>query len=80
MVFSKHGKNDGIAVYIPKETILMEMAAKIKLSQHFFFWPSLGTFQQNLVCMHAPSFIDLDQAPIKILLAKIAFTCNERVE
>jgi hypothetical protein len=29
--------NDGIAVYVPKETILMEMAAKIKLSQNFFF-------------------------------------------
>jgi hypothetical protein len=25
----KHGKNDGIAVYVPKETILKEMAAKI---------------------------------------------------
>jgi hypothetical protein len=24
-----HGKNDGIAVYVPKETILKEMAAKI---------------------------------------------------
>jgi hypothetical protein len=33
----KHRKNDGIAVYISKETILKEMAAKIKLSQHFFF-------------------------------------------
>jgi transposase len=30
-------KNGGIAVYVPKETILNEMAAKIKLSQHFFF-------------------------------------------
>jgi hypothetical protein len=30
-------KNDGIAVYIPKETILKEMVAKIKLNQHFFF-------------------------------------------
>jgi hypothetical protein len=36
-VFLKHGKNDGITVYIPKETILKEMAAKIKLSQHCFF-------------------------------------------
>jgi hypothetical protein len=26
-----------ITVYIPKETILKEMPAKIKLSQHFFF-------------------------------------------
>jgi hypothetical protein len=26
-------KNDGIAVYVPNETILKEMAAKIKLSQ-----------------------------------------------
>jgi hypothetical protein len=38
MVLLKHGKNDGIAVYIPKETLLKEMAAKIKLSQHFFFF------------------------------------------
>jgi hypothetical protein len=37
MVLLQHGKTDGIAVYIPKDTILREMAAKIKLSQHFFF-------------------------------------------
>jgi hypothetical protein len=32
MVLSKHGKNDGIAVrvYVPKETTLSEMAAKIE--------------------------------------------------
>jgi hypothetical protein len=35
-VLLKRGKNDGIAVYVPKETILKEMAAKIKLSLHFF--------------------------------------------
>jgi hypothetical protein len=35
-VLLKRGKNDGIAVYVPKETILKEMATKIKLSQHFF--------------------------------------------
>jgi hypothetical protein len=35
-VLLKHGKNDGIAVYVPKETILKEMAAKNKLNQHFF--------------------------------------------
>jgi hypothetical protein len=29
-VFSKCGKNDGIAVYVPKETVLKEMAAKIE--------------------------------------------------
>jgi hypothetical protein len=33
---SKCGKNDGIAVYVPKENILKEMAAKIKLNQNFF--------------------------------------------
>jgi hypothetical protein len=33
----KGGKKDGIAVYVPKESIL-EMAAKTKLSQHFFFY------------------------------------------
>jgi hypothetical protein len=36
-VLLKRGKNDGIAVYVPKETILKEMAAKIELSQRFFF-------------------------------------------
>jgi hypothetical protein len=36
MVLLKHGKNDGIAVCIPSETILKAMAAKMKLSQHFF--------------------------------------------
>jgi hypothetical protein len=35
-VHLKHGENDGITVYIPKKTILKEMAAKIKLSQYFF--------------------------------------------
>jgi hypothetical protein len=29
-VLLKHRKNDGIAVYVPKETILKEMAAKIE--------------------------------------------------
>jgi hypothetical protein len=36
-VLLKCGKNDGIAVYIPKATLFKEMAAKTKLSQHFFF-------------------------------------------
>jgi hypothetical protein len=36
-VLLKRGENDGITVYIPEETILKEMAAKIRLSQHFFF-------------------------------------------
>jgi hypothetical protein len=30
MVLLKRGKKDGITVYIPKETILKEMAAKIE--------------------------------------------------
>jgi hypothetical protein len=30
MVLLKRRKNDGIAVYIPKETILKEMAAKVE--------------------------------------------------
>jgi hypothetical protein len=34
-VLLKCGKNDVIAVYVPNETILKEMAAKI--GQHFFF-------------------------------------------
>jgi hypothetical protein len=29
-VLLKHGKSDWIAVYVPKETILKEMAAKIE--------------------------------------------------
>jgi hypothetical protein len=36
MVLLKCGKKDGITVYVPKEPILKDMAAKIKLSQHFF--------------------------------------------
>jgi hypothetical protein len=37
-VLLKRGKRkNGIAVYVPKETILKQMAAKIKLGQHFFF-------------------------------------------
>jgi hypothetical protein len=35
MVLLKGGKNNGIAVYVHKESILKEMVAKIKLSQHF---------------------------------------------
>jgi hypothetical protein len=30
MVLLKHGKNDGITIYVPKETVLKEMAAKIE--------------------------------------------------
>jgi hypothetical protein len=30
MELLKHGKTDGITVYIPKETILKDMAAKIE--------------------------------------------------
>jgi hypothetical protein len=30
MVLLKRGKNDGITVYVPKQTILTEMAAKIE--------------------------------------------------
>jgi hypothetical protein len=46
MVLLKHGKNDGIAVHVPKETILKEMAAKIEqVKPAFLFLPSSGTFQ-----------------------------------
>jgi hypothetical protein len=37
IMLSKRGKNNWITGYIPRETILKEMAAKIKLSQCFFF-------------------------------------------
>jgi hypothetical protein len=30
MVILKHGKQDGIAVYVPKGTILKDIAAKIE--------------------------------------------------
>jgi hypothetical protein len=30
MVLLRHGKNNGIAVYVPKKTIFKEMAAKIE--------------------------------------------------
>jgi hypothetical protein len=36
-VLLKRGENNGIAVYVPGETILKEITAKIKLSQNFFF-------------------------------------------
>jgi hypothetical protein len=36
-VLLKRENNNGITVYVPNETILKEMAAKIKLSQHIFF-------------------------------------------
>jgi hypothetical protein len=39
----KREENDGIAVYVLKETILKEIAAKIKLRQHFFYGHSPGT-------------------------------------
>jgi hypothetical protein len=35
-VLLKREKND-VIIYIPKETILKEVVAKIKLSQHLFF-------------------------------------------
>jgi hypothetical protein len=31
------GKNDGITVYVSKDTSLKEVATKIKLNQHFYF-------------------------------------------
>jgi hypothetical protein len=46
-VLLKRGKNDRIAVYVPKETISKEIVAKIcKLSQHFFFDLVLVFYQQ----------------------------------
>jgi hypothetical protein len=42
-VLVKHRKNDGIAVYIPKETILRKWQPKLS-KQAFLFWPSPGTF------------------------------------
>jgi hypothetical protein len=30
MVLLKHGRNDGTDVFVPKETVLKEMAAKIE--------------------------------------------------
>jgi hypothetical protein len=58
-VLLKHWKIDEITVYIPKETILKEMAAKIEeVKPEFLFWHSLGTFRylktisstHNLMC------------------------------
>jgi hypothetical protein len=38
MILLKHRKDNGIAVYLPKGTMLKEMQPKLsKLSQHFFF-------------------------------------------
>jgi hypothetical protein len=41
-VLSKRRKNDGVAVYVPKENILKKMAVKIKLSQRSFLCPLCG--------------------------------------
>jgi hypothetical protein len=44
-VLLKRRENNGITVYIPMETILQEMAAKIEqIKSAFLFWPSPGTF------------------------------------
>jgi hypothetical protein len=37
MVLLKCVKNDGIAAFVPKNSILKVMAAKNELNQHFFF-------------------------------------------
>jgi hypothetical protein len=37
-VLLKHGKNDGITVYVPKETILKDMAAKIEYVKPAFLF------------------------------------------
>jgi hypothetical protein len=48
-VLLNRGKNDGLAVYIPKENILKWMAAQIEyVKPEFIFWPSPGTFQYKL--------------------------------
>jgi hypothetical protein len=38
MLLSRSGINDGIAVYVPKETILKEMAAKIEYVKPAFLF------------------------------------------
>jgi hypothetical protein len=44
--FGAWKKNVGIAVYVPKETILKEMAAKSRyVKPAFLFWSSPGTFR-----------------------------------
>jgi hypothetical protein len=35
-VLLKRVKNNGTVVYVPKETVLKEMAAKMKLNHNFF--------------------------------------------
>jgi hypothetical protein len=49
-------KTDGIAVYVPKETILKEMAAKIKLSQHFFFY-LVRELCDSISIVHVPRYL-----------------------
>jgi hypothetical protein len=46
----KRGKSDWIAVYIPKETILKEMAAKIELVKLAFLLSQFRNFLIHLVC------------------------------
>jgi hypothetical protein len=76
-VLLKHGKNGAIAVYVPNETILKEVAAKIKWSQYLFLylvWEFSDTpsYTDCAVCMNG--YIGLvilhvshvDQSPFKI--------------
>jgi hypothetical protein len=52
----KCGKNDGIVVCASKEIILKVTAAKIKLSQHFFFdlvWELSDTPRSRKVPTHS---------------------------
>jgi hypothetical protein len=46
-VLLKRGKNGGIGVYIPKETILKEMAAKIEYIKRAFLFDLVQEFSDS---------------------------------
>jgi hypothetical protein len=52
MVLLKYGKNDGIALYVPKKTTLKEVAAKIEKVKSAFFFNQVREFSNSLVLMN----------------------------
>jgi hypothetical protein len=57
VVFLKCGKNDGITVYVPKETILKEVAAKIEqVKPAFLFWPSFPIAENLWASLECPLY------------------------
>jgi hypothetical protein len=65
----KRRKNGGIDVYVPKKTILKQMAAKIKLSQHF-----LLTYSGNLSTEPRMGEAQDERATVFTVREKVSYT------